>query len=64
MEEFFLHRWDDLDDITHACRHLAAGAAYELVGAAVPLIVTAAAALIGGAATLLLSHGPSGTTFA
>jgi hypothetical protein len=64
MEEFFLHRWDDIDDITHACRHLAAAAAYEFVGAAVPLILAAAAALIGGAATLLLARGSAAVLIA
>ena len=58
MEESFLHLWDELDDIVHTTRHLAAAAAVELVGAAVPLLLAAATALACGAATLVLVHRP------
>jgi hypothetical protein len=43
---FFLNLWDELDDLTHACRHLATSTAMELVDAVRPvaaLIVAAAA---------------------
>jgi len=42
--EVFLHLWDELDDLTHACRHLATAAAIEALGNAAP-IMTAASAL-------------------
>ena len=35
--EFLLLWWDDLDDLTHACRHLATSAASELADALAPL---------------------------
>ena len=35
--EFLLLWWDDLDDLTHACRHLAASAISELAAAAATL---------------------------
>jgi hypothetical protein len=35
--EFLLLWWDDLDDLTHACRHLATGALAELAAATAPL---------------------------
>jgi hypothetical protein len=52
MEEFFLHLWDELDDVLCACRHLATWAAAETLAAAAPFI----AALLGGAATVLIAH--------
>jgi hypothetical protein len=55
MEEFFLHLWDEVDDVAGACRHVATSAAVEVL-AAVPLIAAASSALLAGAATLLLSH--------
>lgn len=42
--EIFLHLWDELDDLTHACRHLATAAAVEVLTGAAP-IMTAASAL-------------------
>jgi hypothetical protein len=57
MEEFFLHLWDEVDDVVGVCRHVASSAAAEIVAAA-PLIAAASAALLGGAATLLLSRHP------
>jgi hypothetical protein len=54
MEEFFLHLWDELDDVAGACRHIATCAAAEVIAAA-PLIAAASGALLAGAATLLLS---------
>jgi hypothetical protein len=35
--EFLLLWWDDLDDFTHACRHLATSAFSEVAAAAAPL---------------------------
>jgi hypothetical protein len=55
VEEFFLHLWDDLDDIAGVCRHVAAATAAELVAVAAPLIAAASAALLAGT-TLLLAH--------
>jgi hypothetical protein len=55
MEEFFLHLWDELDDVAGVCRHVATSAASELLVAA-PLIAAASSALLAGAATLVLSH--------
>jgi hypothetical protein len=37
MEEFFLHLWDEWDDLTGICRHLATEMAAEIVSAAVLL---------------------------
>ena len=45
--EFLLLWWDDLDDLTHACRHLAGSALSELAEAA-----SAAAPLIAGLTAL------------
>jgi hypothetical protein len=42
--EIFLHLWDELDDLTHACRHLAASAAAELLAGAAPVVAAASAA--------------------
>jgi hypothetical protein len=42
--EVFLHLWDELDDLTHACRHVATAAALEALAGAAP-IMTAASAL-------------------
>ena len=41
--EVFLHLWDELDDLTAACRHLATCAASELAGGVAPLVVGASA---------------------
>jgi len=54
VEEFFLHLWDDLDDIAGVCRHLAAATAAEFAAAA-PLIAAASGALLAGT-TVLLAH--------
>ena len=54
MEEFFLHLWEEWDDLLGACRHVATSTAAEVLAAAAPLI-TAASALLAGA-TLLLAH--------
>ena len=62
MEEFFLHLWDELDDIVGVCRHVAACTADEAVAAAAPLIAAASGALLAGAAALLLAH-PHFVTF-
>jgi hypothetical protein len=50
--EFLLLWWDELDDWLHACRHLAATAAGELSGMAIPL--AAGASALG--AWLLAAH--------
>jgi hypothetical protein len=36
--EFLLLWWDDLDDLTHACRHLVTSALSEVAAAAAPLV--------------------------
>ena len=41
--EVFLHLWDELDDLTGACRHVATCAAAELLEGAAPLIAGTAA---------------------
>ena len=41
--EVFLHLWDELDDLTHACRHVAACVASEVVEGAAPLLAGASA---------------------
>jgi hypothetical protein len=56
VEEFFLHLWDEWDDLLGVCRHVATSVAAEAVSAAAPLIAAASSALLGGAATLLLAH--------
>ena len=48
--EFLLLWWDDLDDLTHACRHLATSAISEVAAASAPL----ASGLTAAAAWLLL----------
>ena len=58
MEEFFLHLWDDFDDIAGVCRHVTTAMAAELIAAAAPVIAAAAGSLLAGAATLLLAHSP------
>jgi hypothetical protein len=55
VEESFLHLWDELDDIVHACRHVAATAVAEVAAAAAPVLAAASGSLLGGA-TLLLAH--------
>jgi len=58
VEEFFLHLWDEFDDIAGVCRYATTAMASELVGAAAPLIAAASGTLLAGAATLLLTHRP------
>jgi hypothetical protein len=55
MEEFFLHLWDEWDDLTGICRHLATEMAAEIVSAAVPLAAVAGALLAAGT-TLLITR--------
>jgi len=62
MEEFFLHLWDELDDLVGVCRHLMSCAAAEAVADAAPLIGAVSGALLAGAAALLLAH-PHFTSF-
>jgi hypothetical protein len=56
MEEFFLHLWDELDDLIGLCRHVATETAAEVVAASAPVIAATSGALLAGAATLLLSQ--------
>jgi hypothetical protein len=56
VEEFFLHLWDEFDDIAGVCRHVTTAMAAEFVAAAEPVIAAAAGGLLAGAATLLLTH--------
>ena len=56
MEEFFLHLWDEIDDLFGVCRHVASVTAAEVVAAPAPVIAATSGALLAGAATLLLSH--------
>jgi hypothetical protein len=41
--EIFLHLWDELDDLSGTCRHLATVTAAELLEGAAPLIAGASA---------------------
>jgi hypothetical protein len=36
--EFLLLWWDELDDLTHACRHLASAAITEVAASSGPLV--------------------------
>jgi hypothetical protein len=54
--EFLAHLWDEIDDLTGVCRHLAASAAAEVLASAAPLIAAASGILLAGAATLLLGQ--------
>jgi hypothetical protein len=56
VEEFFLHLWDEFDDLTGVCRHVATCMAAEVVAAAAPLLATVSGALLGVATALLVSH--------
>jgi hypothetical protein len=56
VEEFFLHLWDELDDLAGVCRHVATTMAAEVVDAAAPAIAAVAGSVLAGAATLMLSH--------
>jgi hypothetical protein len=56
VEEFFLHLWDEWDDLVGVCRHVATSLAAEAVSAAAPLIAAISSTLLAGAATLLLAH--------
>ncbi|HKD53317.1 MAG TPA: hypothetical protein VKB72_03785 [Steroidobacteraceae bacterium] len=56
MEEFFLHLWDELDDLAGVCRHVATTMAAEVVATSAPVIAATSAALLAGAATLMLSY--------
>jgi hypothetical protein len=41
--EVFLHLWDELDDLSGACRHVATSAASELLERAAPVVAGASA---------------------
>jgi hypothetical protein len=43
--EIFLHLWDELDDLAHACRHVATSVALEAADLSRPLLTAAAGAL-------------------
>jgi hypothetical protein len=55
VEEFFLHLWDDIDDVVHTCRHLTANAAVEVLTGAAPVVAALAGVLLGGAVGMLIS---------
>jgi len=57
VEEFFLHLWDEWDDLAGICRHLATEIAAETLAPAVPLIVAVSGALLAGISALLLARG-------
>jgi len=55
--EIFLHLWDELDDLTGVCRHVATTTTSELLEGAAPLIAGASALgiwVLGGAYRQLL----------
>jgi hypothetical protein len=54
--EFLLHLWDELDDVSGVCRHVATAAAAEVAAVAAPLIAAATTVLLAGAATRLLAR--------
>jgi hypothetical protein len=56
VEEFFLHLWDELDDLAGVCRHVASTMAAEVVAVSAPVIAAAAGSVLAGAATLMLSQ--------
>ena len=56
MEEFFLHLWDEFDDVTGVCRHVATTMVVEVMAVSAPVIAATSGALLAGAATLLLSR--------
>jgi len=58
--EFLLLWWDELDDLTHACRHVATSALDEVVARSEPLIRSASAF---GAWVLLQSLRPHPLNF-
>ena len=37
--EFLLLWWDELDDLTHACRHLASAAMSEVAASSSPIVM-------------------------
>ncbi len=41
--EFFLHLWDELDDLAGACRHLATSAVAETAALSAPLVAAGSA---------------------
>ncbi|MGB6605545.1 MAG: hypothetical protein WA747_10190 [Steroidobacteraceae bacterium] len=49
--EVLLLLWDELDDLTHACRHVATSAAVEALARAAPIVTAASAALLAGTAS-------------
>jgi hypothetical protein len=50
--EFLLLLWDELDDLTGACRHMATSAVDEVAGLTAPAFAAASA----GGAWLLVAH--------
>jgi hypothetical protein len=54
--EFLAYLWDDLDDVTGACRHLATAAITETLATAVPFIAAASGMLLACTAALLLAR--------
>ncbi|MDE2049403.1 MAG: hypothetical protein KGL45_16790 [Gammaproteobacteria bacterium] len=45
--EFFLHFWDELDDVAGACRHVATTALAEAASLSTPLFAWASAVGVG-----------------
>jgi hypothetical protein len=44
--EIFLHLWDELDDLAHACRHVATSAAVEVADVSRPLLSAASGVIV------------------
>lgn len=58
MEEFFLHLWDEADDMYCACRHVASSVATETLSIAAPLLAAVSGALLAGTTAALLARHP------
>jgi hypothetical protein len=56
VEEFFLHLWDEWDDLAGICRHLATEIAAETLAASAPLIAAVSGTLLAGITALLLAR--------
>jgi len=50
--EFLLLWWDELDDLTHACRHLATSAVSEVAAAYSAPLASITSALLAGSASV------------
>ena len=56
MEEFFLHLWDDADDMYCACRHVAGSVAAETLSSAAPLLAAISGAVLAGTTAAFLAR--------